>query len=208
MDESLFNPRNGAACGESTGFDIPGISLNAARHLLTHPSEPASYVCVSDTGLREAVGGGGYDTHEFNSDDTAMNFDNMLRNLLSIINGPEEDDPTKLSLDDTLIILNTEFGRTPGRQDNTGRNHHPYGYVTAFLGGPITAAEKGVSGAIERDGTASSFASPAENRMAALLACGIWPFAAEGFNVADAPNATTELAAAQSAMSKFLGRSA
>ena len=34
---------------------------------------------------------------------------------------------------DTLIILNTEFGRTPGRQDGgNGRNHHPYGYVTAL----------------------------------------------------------------------------
>jgi hypothetical protein len=61
---------------------------------------------------------------------------------------------------------------------------------------------------IDRDGTASSFASPAENRMAALLAMGIWPFAAEGFNVADSPNATNELDAAQKAMSKFLGRSA
>jgi hypothetical protein len=88
----------------------------------------------------------------------------------------------------------------------TGRNHHPYGYVSAFIGGPITADYKGVSGAIGRDGRATKFATPSENRMAALLAMGIWPFAAEGFNVADAPAATTELEAAQRAMAKFLGR--
>jgi len=179
------------------------MGLNAARALLTHPTEPASYVCVSDTGLREASGGGGYDTHTENARDTAMNFDNVLAGLVSIINAPGENDPTKLSLDDTLIIFNTEFGRTPGRQGNTGRNHHPYGYATAFIGGPVV---KGVTGAIGRDGVASSFGTPSENRMAALLALGIWPFAADGFNVADAASATGELDAAKKAMTKFLGR--
>ena len=135
-----------------------------------------------------------------------MNFDNLLNALSGIINAPGETDPKKLNLDDTLIILNTEFGRTPGRQGSTGRNHHPYGYVTAFIGGPITGAERGVSGAIGRDGFATKFANPAENRIAALLAMGIWPFAEEGFNVSDATGATTELEAAQQAMAKFLGR--
>ncbi|MBA2541275.1 MAG: DUF1501 domain-containing protein [Deltaproteobacteria bacterium] len=209
LTDDLFVPRTNATCGSATRTSLPHIGLQAAAGLLTHPDEPASYVCVSDVGLERASGGGGYDTHTGNAQDQAMNFDNLLDALFGIINKPgDPPDPRKLNLDDTLIILNTEFGRTPGRQDNTGRNHHPYGYVTAFLGGPITTAEKGVSGAIERDGTASSFASPAENRMAALLACGIWPFAAEGFNVADAPNAINELGAAQSAMAKFLGRSA
>jgi hypothetical protein len=205
MDASLFGPRPGAACGASTGFDIPGISLNAARHLLTHPDEPASYVCVSDTGLREAVGGGGYDTHEFNTDDTAMNFDNMLRNLLSIINGPGETDPRKLDLDDTLIILNTEFGRTSIGQGGSGRNHHPYGYVTVFLGGPITAAEKGIYGNIRNSSGAGVHASPAENRVAALLALGIWPFSPEAFAVSDIDGASNEEEAAEGAMAHYLG---
>ena len=205
LTPDLFMSRNGASCGV-TDVSLPHMGLNAARRLLTHPQEPASYVCVSDTGLYEASGGGGYDTHSENSVDTAVNFDNMLNALLAMINTPGENDPTKISLDDTLVILNTEFGRTPGRQGSTGRNHHPKGYVTAFIGGPVTSAFKGVSGAIGRDGTASAFATPAENRMAALLALGVWPFAAESFNVADAPTATNELSAAQSAMTKFLGR--
>ena len=202
VTDGLFGSISNQSCGTSRK-SIPHIGLNAARHLLTHPSEPASYVCVSDVGLYEASGGGGYDTHTGNAFDTARNFDNMLQALLAIINAPGENDPTKLSLDDTLIILNTEFGRTPGRQGSTGRNHHPYGYVTAFIGGPT---QKGVAGAIGRDGNAATFATPAENRMAALLALGIWPFAAEGFNVSDSPAAGGEFEAAQKAMQKFLGR--
>ena len=207
LSSDLFQSRSGTSCGV-TNQSLPLMGLTAARKLLTHPTEPASYVCVSDTGLYEASGGGGYDTHTANAVDTAVNFDNMLQSLLGMINAPGENDPTKISLDDTLVILNTEFGRTPGRQGADGRNHHPYGYVTAFIGGPVTSQFKGVSGAIGRDGkaTATGFASPAENRMAALLALGIWPFAPEGFNVSDSPAATTELAAAQNAMSKFLGR--
>ncbi len=205
LPDGIFATRNATTCG-TTRRSLPHMALEAARHLLTHPEEPASYVCVSDVGLYEASGGGGYDTHTDNARDTATNFDNVLAGLLAIINGPGETDPAKLSLDDTLIILNTEFGRTPGRQGTTGRNHHPYGYVSAFIGGPITTAYKGVSGAIGRNGDATMFATPSENRMGALLAMGIWPFAAEGFNVSDAPQAATELDAAQRAMAKFLGR--
>jgi hypothetical protein len=205
LPSDLLMSRSATTCNV-TRQSIPTMGLEAARRLLTHPTEPASYVCVSDIGLREASGGGGYDTHTENARDTAMNFENVTKALLAIINAPGENDPTKINLDDTLIILNSEFGRTPGRQGTTGRNHFPYGYASAFIGGPITTTYKGVSGAIGRDGFATSFATPAENRMAALLAMGIWPFAPDGFNVADTPSATTELEAAQKAMNKFLGR--
>jgi hypothetical protein len=207
LADDVLAERVASACG-LTAVSLPHMGLAAARHLLTHPSQPAAYVCVSDVGLREASGGGGYDTHSANAADTARNFDHVLRGLLEIVNAPGEGDPTKLDLDDTLIILSTEFGRTPGRQGISGRNHHPYGYATAFIGGPITAAHRGVAGAIDRRGMATHYATPAENRIAALLALGIWPFAPEGFNVADAPSASSELAAAQGAMAKFLGRPA
>jgi hypothetical protein len=207
LSPELFAPRSQSACGVSRN-DIPLIGLGAARHLLTHPTEPASYVCVSDIGLYEASGGGGYDTHTDNARDTATNFDNLLQSLLGIINAPGEDDPTKLSLDETLIILNTEFGRTPIAQGATGRNHHPYGYVTAFIGGPITTAQKGIAGAIGPDGIATTYGTPAENRIAALLALGIWPFAQEAFAVSDVPGASGELEAALAAMTTFLGRTA
>lgn len=205
LDEQLFVNRAGAACGRTRSRDIPGMSLEAARHLLTHPTEPARYVCVSDTGLYEASGGGGYDTHDDHAEDTARNFDNMLRSLTSIINGPAESDPRKLSLDDTLIILNTEFGRTPRAQDRTGRNHHPYGYVTAFMGATITPAERGIYGAIGPDGRATTAATPAENRIAALLSLGVWPFSPEAFAVSDVPGASSEEDAARLATQRVLG---
>jgi hypothetical protein len=206
MDSSLFVPREGLACGTVNDFDVPGMSLNAARHLLTHPDQPARYVCVSDVGLYEASGGGGYDTHSANSVDTARNFDNLLRNLLDIVNAPGENDPTKLDLDRTLIILNTEFGRTPWAQDGgSGRNHHPYGYATAFLGGPIRSGQGGVYGAIGPDGRATTHIKPAENRIAALLALGVWPFAQEAFAVSDVGGAATEEDAAALVLERVLG---
>lgn len=207
MDPALFEPLAGTACGRQRDYDVPGMSLQAARHLLTHPSDPARYVCISDIGLYEASGGGGYDTHSESSEDTARNFDNLLRNLLSIINEPGENDPRKLNLDDTLIILNTEFGRTAYAQGSSGRNHHPYGYCTAFLGGPITAAEQGIFGAIGPDSLAATAraARPAENRIAALLSLGIWPFESESFAVSDVRLAGGEEEAAVLATRRILG---
>lgn len=208
LEPRLFANRSGMACGQTRTRDIPGMSLEAARHLLTHPTQPARYVCVSDTGLYEASGGGGYDTHDDNAFDTARNFDNLLRSLLAIINAPGETDPTKLSLDDTLIILNTEFGRTPWAQMRSeyGRNHHPYGYVTAMIGATITPAEKGIYGAIGPNGRADdTAAAPSENRIAALLSMGIWPFSPEAFAVSDVPGAISEEDAAQKATARVLG---
>ena len=205
LSSDLFATQAGAVCQTSRSKDIPLMGVSAAAKLLTHPTEPASYVCVSDVGLYEASGGGGYDTHTENARDTAVNFDNLLKSLLAIINAPGETDPRKLSLDDTLIILNTEFGRTPGAQGSTGRNHHPYGYVTAFIGGPT---QKGIGGAIGPNGIAEQFATPAQNRIAALLALGIWPFAQEAFAVSDVPTAQGEVDAAIKAMSMCLGRTA
>ncbi|HUS33360.1 MAG TPA: DUF1501 domain-containing protein [Kofleriaceae bacterium] len=205
LSSDLFTTQGGNSCGTSKQKDIPLMGLSAAAKLLTHPTEPASYVCVSDVGLYEASGGGGYDTHSDNARDTAVNFDHMLKNLLAIINAPGENDPRKLNLDDTLIILNTEFGRTPTAQGSTGRNHHPYGYVTAFIGGPTV---KGIGGAIGPDAQATEYATPAQNRIAALLSLGIWPFAQEGFAVSDVPNASGELDAAVKSMQFCLGRTA
>lgn len=205
MEPSLFDELLGDACFESDRVDNPGMGLRAAAHLLTHPVEPARYVCVSDVGLRESSGGGGYDTHYNNSYVTARNFDNILRNLLGIINSPGENNPGKLELDETLIILNTEFGRTPYAQGTNGRNHHPYGYVTAFIGGPITSAQRGIYGAIGPNSIASSYITPAENRIAALLSMGIWPFSPEAFAVSDVVGAATEYDAALRVTERALG---
>ena len=40
-------------------------------------------------------------------------------------------------LDETLVVIGTEFGRTPGAQGSDGRDHHPYGFSVALAGGGI-----------------------------------------------------------------------
>ncbi len=42
-------------------------------------------------------------------------------------------------LDETLVVIGTEFGRTPGAQGSDGRDHHPYGFSIALAGGGIKA---------------------------------------------------------------------
>jgi hypothetical protein len=62
-----------------------------------------------------------------------------------------------------------------------------------------------VSGACDASARAVVAATPAQTRIAALLALGIWPFAPAAFNVADVPGAATEEQAALSVLSEQLG---
>ena len=40
-------------------------------------------------------------------------------------------------LEETVVVLATEFGRTPGSQSGNGRDHHPYGFSVCLAGGGI-----------------------------------------------------------------------
>lgn len=40
-------------------------------------------------------------------------------------------------LDETIVVLATEFGRTPGAQNSDGRDHHPYGFSIVMAGGGL-----------------------------------------------------------------------
>jgi hypothetical protein len=40
-------------------------------------------------------------------------------------------------LDETVVVWATEFGRTPGAEGGTGRDHHPYGFSVWMAGGGI-----------------------------------------------------------------------
>jgi hypothetical protein len=40
-------------------------------------------------------------------------------------------------LDETIVVIATEFGRTPGAEKSNGRDHHPYGFSIAMAGGGI-----------------------------------------------------------------------
>ena len=40
-------------------------------------------------------------------------------------------------LNETLVVIGTEFGRTPGAQGADGRDHHPFGFSVALAGGGV-----------------------------------------------------------------------
>ncbi len=192
-----------ASTAFSNTTNYPAQNLKLAAHLLTHSTSPATHCFVLDTGLREADGGGGYDTHVETPFTTAHNLLNFLDNLLALVNQPGEGNPNKIDLDETMIILNTEFGRTIGtRLTNTGRDNWQHGYVQIYIGGPV---QKGVSGVIGEDGYATSFSTPAENRIAALLAMGIWPFDDAGYSSGQVQDNASESVAVRSVLQRVLG---
>ena len=202
----LFETVPGEACTVTNTINVPAMSMKLATHLLTHPLYPGRHCCVVDTGLRAADGGGGYDTHREAPFTQSRNFNNFLNALLPSIKRPEETDERKIDLDKTMVILNMEFGRAPGAQNGgNGRNHWPYGYVQVLIGGTITKAQRGIYGAIGEDGNATVFASPTENRIAALLAMGIWPFDPVSFSGSNVQDQSEEGLAARSVMKRVLG---
>jgi hypothetical protein len=40
-------------------------------------------------------------------------------------------------LDETIVVIGTEFGRTPGTQNADGRDHHPFAFSVAMAGGGL-----------------------------------------------------------------------
>jgi uncharacterized protein (DUF1501 family) len=40
-------------------------------------------------------------------------------------------------LDETIVVLGTEFGRTPGTQNTDGRDHHPFAFSVVMAGGGL-----------------------------------------------------------------------
>jgi len=172
--------------------------IRSAARLLSNLATPAHYVCVIDAGLITAPGGGAYDTHAtVHSSVTATNLWNVLATLRQLI------DAGGLDLNSTLVLLTTEFGRTPFRSaggapspTSDGRDHWPQGFVNVLIGGPIQArqilgriqdGDLSPGGAAAQNGLAdpSSVYNATDVRAAALLAAGIDPFANGIFGGAD-----------------------
>ena len=155
--------------------------LHAAASLLS--SGPARYVCTIDRGIA-----GSYDTHQIRHMETiCSNMYNVMHHLADVIHHPTDNPNGLINLDETLIMMHTEFGREPWIENGRGRDHWPVGYVTTLIGGPIPSGGPTIGGGIDpTDGrTATNFRySPADVRGAMLLAAGIDPFEEGNFNVA------------------------
>ncbi|MFI4852653.1 MAG: DUF1501 domain-containing protein [Gimesia chilikensis] len=82
---------------------------------------------------------GGWDMHRDIYDDNILPnktgiLDKALGNLL-------QDLSDRGLLDETLVVLTTEFGRTPVINQNAGRDHHPGVFSAALMGGGIKGGQ-------------------------------------------------------------------
>ena len=80
---------------------------------------------------------GGWDMHQdlyTKLDERAANVDNAVGNLLRDLH-------SKGLLDETLVVLTTEFGRKPKMNVNGGRDHHPGAFSSLLMGAGIKGGQ-------------------------------------------------------------------
>jgi len=122
------------ALREKYGRDRFGQGCLLARRLVEH-------------GVRHVeVSFGNWDTHNANFTrvpELCDELDNAMSTLLS-------DLESRGMLNETLIVLATEFGRTPEINANDGRDHHPAGFSCVLAGGGIRGGQ--VYGATDEKG--------------------------------------------------------
>ncbi len=89
---------------------------------------------------------GGWDMHQdlyTRLDEKASHLDTALGNLMRDLH-------SKGLLDETLIVLTTEFGRKPALNVNGGRDHHPGAFSSLLIGAGIQGGQ--VYGASDKHG--------------------------------------------------------
>lgn len=167
-------------------------ALETAVDLLTRPPDQAPrYVHVVDSGLTRS--GLPYDVHGAgHATDTGSNLFNTLSNLARLIRdpaNPSPDDAGKIDLNNTMIHITTDFGRTPFKSlsgspsaGSLGRDHWPQAFCSVLIGGPAAAGVIGsISDAANLGAVADASYSPSDVRAAMLVAMNIDPFEPENY---------------------------
>ena len=80
---------------------------------------------------------GGWDTHNDNHEQVAT----LSSPLDSCLSALLDDLHYRGLLDETLVVVGTEFGRSPEINDNAGRNHHPGAFSCVLAGGGIRGGQ-------------------------------------------------------------------
>lgn len=91
---------------------------------------------------------GGWDTHQDNFTQNRRLCGQLDRGLAALLADLRERDLLRR----TLVVVATEFGRTPKINQNDGRDHHAAGWSVALAGGPVRGGR--VIGATSADGQA------------------------------------------------------
>jgi hypothetical protein len=175
----------GSRCSGAAETDGVRQSLNFAAFLLKQAS--TRYVCVIDTGRQDEMGAG-YDTHANNAQVTYRNLSSTLE-VIARLTDPSQPGGSKID-PFTMIVINTEFGRTPNKQGSNGRAHYPYAYANLIIPPSATGPAfpfrppRRVLGGIDeggrvvaRSGSSIAAITPTDLRAAMLMALGIDPLA-------------------------------
>lgn len=80
---------------------------------------------------------GGWDTHNNNHDNVASLSDPLDQSVSALL----DDLYYRGLLDETLVVIGTEFGRTPEFNTNMGRDHHPKAFSCVLAGGGIQGGQ-------------------------------------------------------------------
>ncbi len=95
------------------------------------------------------VNSGGWDTHNENFDRLS---DGLLPNLDRGLSALLQDLAERRLLDQTLVVLTTEFGRTPRINERGGRDHYPRAFSAMLAGGGVKGGQ--AWGKTDKDGAA------------------------------------------------------
>jgi len=116
-----------AAAREAYGTDAFGQGCLLARRLIEHQ---VRFVEVQN---------GGWDTHNQNFEAMERKLPVLDRALAALLSDLE----SRGLLEETLVVLTTEFGRTPDiREERTGRDHYPKAFSALLAGGGIKGGQK------------------------------------------------------------------
>ncbi|MFQ5734553.1 MAG: DUF1501 domain-containing protein [Planctomycetaceae bacterium] len=152
------------------GNHIGGQSMLLARRLI----EAGVPVVQVNAGAGDLAGGSGdnWDTHR-------NHFNKMKRRLLPVFDRAFSALLTDLDqrglLDETIVAVLTDFGRTPKINKNAGRDHYPAVYTQVLAGGGIRGGQ--VYGSSDANGAKpkSKPCSPADFHATVYKALGIDP---------------------------------
>lgn len=81
---------------------------------------------------------GGWDTHNDNFENVSSRCQTLDRAMSTLIMDLER----RGLLEETIVVLATEFGRTPTITETDGRNHHPTAFTCLLAGGGIQGGQK------------------------------------------------------------------
>ena len=108
---------------------------------------------LSESGCRSVeVQMGGWDTHQENFERVSSNTAILDQGMSALLG----DLAARGLLDETLVVLTTEFGRTPRINQNNGRDHYPKAFSAVLAGGGVKGGT--VYGKTDENGT-----KPTEN---------------------------------------------